>query len=92
VAIAIFKASSKGLAELLNSDGTRAVVREKAEQVLARAKQTAPHKSGAYEASLHLEDDTTDRAVVRVVAGIDYGIAVEARTGHLARSLDGALI
>jgi hypothetical protein len=56
------------MAALLKSAEIRAVLRDRAEPVLAAAKADPHDDTGDYENSLHLEDDTTDRAVVRVVA------------------------
>lgn len=77
-------------AEILNSAKTRAEMTEKAEKVLAEARANAPVDSGAYQASLTVEQATTDRAVARVVANVPYALDVEARTGNLARALDAA--
>jgi bacteriophage HK97-gp10 putative tail-component len=79
-----------GMAELLKSAGVQREVSRRAENVLAAARRGAPVVSGEYRDSLHVELRTTDRATARVVAGSDHGIAVEARTGNLARSLDAA--
>ena len=77
-------------AEILKSDEVRAVVTERAERVLAAAQASAPVASGTYRASLHVEQDTTSRAVARVVADVPYAMVVEAATGNLARALDAA--
>lgn len=70
-----------GVSELLHAS---------AEKVLAAA-QADPHDaSGAYEASLHIEEAHTDRLVVRVVAGVPYSHVVEADFGVLAKALDSA--
>lgn len=90
VAVFKYQPSSPGLKELLNSDGVRGMLTVKAGSVLAAAQSTAPIESGAYKASLSIIQATTDRAVVRVGAGVDYALVVEARTGNLARSLDAA--
>ncbi len=81
----------------LNSAGIRAILgdpsghlRGLAERVLAAAQANAPVESGEYRASLHVEQVTTDRAVARVVANAPHALAVEARTGNLARALDAA--
>ena len=66
------------------------MLRGKMERALAAAQSSAPVASGAYRASLHLVDDTTDRAVVRLVADVDHAMVVEANTGTLARALDQA--
>lgn len=82
--------NGKGVRQLLNSSGVRRMLTAKADNVLAAAEANAPVVSGDYEASLHVEQATTDRAVVRVVADVPYGWAVEADTGNLARALDHA--
>lgn len=79
-----------GIRELLNRAETRAMLTEKANRVLAAAQAGAPVESGAYKASLHVEQGTTDRAVVAVVAGTDHAFVVEANTGTLRRALDAA--
>lgn len=70
--------------------GVDALLRSHAELVLAAA-QADPHDaSGAYEASLHIEEAHTDRLAVRVVADVPYAMVLEANYGILARSLDSA--
>lgn len=76
--------------DLLHSDAVRKMLTEHAEPVLDAAKADPHDDSGAYEASLHLEQDTTDRAVVRVVADVPYALVLEANYGILARALDAA--
>lgn len=84
------KLNSAGVKEVLNSTGTRRLLTEKAGRVLAAA-QADPHDdTGDYEAGLHIEQDTTDRAVVRVVSGDWKGHIMEANYGILARALDAA--
>lgn len=84
------KLNSRGMAALLKSGGVRSFVTERAERVLAAA-QADPHDdTGAYEAGLHIEQDTTDRAVVRVVSGDRKGHILEANYGILSRALDSA--
>lgn len=79
-----------GMAALLKSAEVRSALRERAEPVLAAA-QADPHDdTGDYEASLHIEDATTDRAVVRVVASDWKAGILEAKYGILARALDAA--
>ena len=82
-----FKLNHAGMAALLKSAGVRAVLTPKAEQVLAAAKASAPVDTGAYRDGLHIEHDTTDRAVERVVGGSDHDMIVEANHGTLASSL-----
>ena len=81
----VFKGS--GVKEILNSSATRSVLEGPAEDTAARMRSNAPVVSGTLAASIHVEDDTTDRAVKRVVADVDYAMVVEANTGFAARSL-----
>ena len=81
---------SDGIEELLHSDSVRAELTARAERALAQAQSTAPVATGDYRDSLHIEQATTDRAVVRVVADVPYAWAVEAETGNLSRALDAA--
>ena len=81
---------SAGIKELLNSSGTRALLTSKAGPVLSAAQAGAPVATGEYRDSLKIVQDTTDRAVVRVVSTAPHGLIVEARTGNLARALDAA--
>lgn len=84
------KLNHGGMEEMLQSSGVREFITERAERVLAAA-QADPHDdTGEYEAGLHIEQDTTDRAVVRVVSGDFKGHILEARYGILARALDAA--
>ena len=84
------KLDHRGMADLLKSDEVRAALTQRAERVLAAA-QADPHDdTGAYEAGLHIEQDATDRAVVRVVSGDWKGHILEAKYGILSRALDAA--
>jgi hypothetical protein len=82
--------NSGGMADLLKSSDVRDDLTARAERVLSAAQSSAPVASGAYRDSLEIVQATTDRAVVRVVADIDYGYVVEANTGNLSRALDSA--
>lgn len=84
------KLKSSGVEDVLKSSGTRSVITDKADAVLAQAISTAPVVTGTYQASLHIEQDTTDRAVARVVASAPHAHLVEAQSGTLARALDAA--
>lgn len=84
----IFKGN--GVKAILNSSETRTMLTGKAEATLSAAKASAPVASGAYQASIHLEQDSTDRAVVRVVADAPHAMVVEANIGNLVRALDSA--
>lgn len=84
------KLNSSGIAELLNSRETRALLTEKAERVLSAAQASAPVATGNYKSGLQVQQDTTDRAVSRVVGTAPHSHLVEANTGNLARALDSA--
>lgn len=84
------KMNAKGVGEMLRSSGVAAEMHDRAEQVLAEAQGNAPIASGAYHDSLHVVDTTTDRAVSRVVADVEYAWVVEANTGNLGRAIDAA--
>jgi len=81
----IFKGS--GVEEILNSRATRALLESPAEAVAARMRANAPVATGALAASITIEDDSTDRAVKRVVADVPYAMVVEADTGFASRAL-----
>lgn len=81
---------SSGMANLLASSEVRAMLTDRAEKVLGAARDSAPVASGEYRASLHIRQDTTDRAVARVASSAPHGLIVEANTGNLARALDAA--
>jgi glycine cleavage system aminomethyltransferase T len=81
---------SPGMESLLKSPGVRAMLTVRAERVLAAAKADPHDDTGAYEAGLHIEQATTDRAVVRVVSGDFKGHILEANYGILSRALDSA--
>lgn len=79
-----------GMRALLHSAGVRADLHARAERVAAAARGVAPVDTGAYRDSIHVTNDTTDRAVARVNASVDYALAVEADTRTLGRALDAA--
>lgn len=84
------KLDSAGVAKVLKSAAVRALLTQKAERVLAKAKADAPVDTGDYRDGLHIEQATTDRAVVRVTGGSDHDWIVERKTGNLARAIDAA--
>ena len=84
------KLDSSGMKELLRSVGMQAMLRPRAEAVLSAAEASAPVATGAYKASLHLVEETTDRAVYHVAADVPYAMFVQVKTGNLARALDAA--
>ena len=79
-----------GMGQLLRSDSVRGLLTSKAQRVLSAAKADPHDDTGAYENGLHIEQATTDRAVVRVVSGDYKGHILEARYGILSRALDQA--
>lgn len=85
-----FDLSYDGIGDVLRSDETRRELTSRAERVLAAAQAGAPVVTGEYQHGLHLEQITTDRAVVRVAGSTSYDWFVEAETGNLSRSLDQA--
>ena len=82
--------NTSGVSQLLRSAGVRADLDARGQAVLDAAVASAPVDTGEHQASLHLEHDTTDRAVVRIVAGTDHSLVAETATGHMTRSLDAA--
>lgn len=84
------KLNGRGMAELLKSADVRAELTSLAEPVLAAAIADPHDDTGDYEASLHIEQATTDRAVVRVVASDWKAGILESRYGILANALDAA--
>jgi hypothetical protein len=84
------KLNSRGMKDLLTSRETRAMLTERAEQVLAEAVSSAPVVTGNYRDGLKIVQDTTDRAIVRVVGTAPHSHLVEAESGNLARALDAA--
>ena len=84
------KLNHGGMADLLKSDEVRSALTQRAERVLAAAQADSHDDTGAYEAGLHIEQATTDRAVVRVVSGDWKGHILEAKYGVLSRALDAA--
>lgn len=99
MANAKFRASYKGIGQMLNAPWMEAAMRERAEKVKARAAATAPVQTGRYKASLTVESgtrggDNNDRAYGRVVADVPYAFMIEFGTSKqpanhtLARALD----
>lgn len=70
--------------------GVREDLLSRANRVLAHAKADQHDETYAYENSLHLTQDQTDRLVIRVVASAPHAHLVEAQFGVLARALDAA--
>jgi len=89
-----FKMNHAEFGKMLRAEGRYAGIRveltKRMERVLETAQADAPVKTGEYRAGLHIEQVTTDRAVVRVAGDTDHDWAVEANTGNLSRALDQA--
>lgn len=82
------KLNRKGVEDLLKGSAAEDACRPKAEAAVGRARASAPVASGAYRASIHVEEVMhPTRKVFRVVADVPYALVVEADTGNLARSL-----
>lgn len=81
-----------GLIEIAN-DANEALCKPIAEQVAARARASAPRDTGDYAESIHTETDPrtgqNDWAHTYVVADDKKALIIEARTGNLARALEG---
>lgn len=84
------KLIDSGMAELLKDSGVRADLNARAERAAAEARAMAPVETGAYRASILTMGATTDRAVARYGADVDYALDVEAKTGTLVRALGAA--
>ena len=84
------KVDTAGIGKLLHSNELRGELTRRMNRVLDQAKATAPVVSGDFKDSMHLEQATTDRAVVRVVADSPDAQWAEAHSGTLARALDAA--
>lgn len=83
-----FRLNHGGMAALLKSSEVRAALQGPAQRILDAAQANAPRDTGEYSNSLRIEQDTTDRAVVRVRADIWYAHIIEARDGVLGKALN----
>lgn len=78
----------KGLNAALSQPAMRDELRRIVERIELAAKAGAPVDSGAYRDGIHSEiDDGWVRPRGRVYADAAHSLAVEARTGNLARAL-----
>ncbi|WP_052337068.1 HK97 gp10 family phage protein [Nocardioides alkalitolerans] len=86
--------NSAEIQRMLNGEGRYSGVREdltaRMEKALAYADANAPVKTGNFKDGLELRQDTTDRAVVRLVGTAPHSHLVETQSGILARALDEA--
>lgn len=90
MAVSKVKLNHRGMHELLNSREVRAALTDAAQPVLQAAIDDPHDDTGDYERGLHIEQHTTDRAVVRVIATDWKSHILEANYGILARALDSA--
>jgi hypothetical protein len=75
--------------QLGGSSRVRAIVTQKAEQVAARARATAPVDTGDYVNGIHVEvKESAHRVVATVVASSEHSMIVESQTGNLRRALN----
>ena len=86
----VVKLNRRGMDALLNDPGIHAYLTPIAERVADTARASAPVATGAYRDSIGVEAGSTDRSVVRVVAGARHALLVESRTGNLSRALGSA--
>lgn len=84
------KLNYSGMGDLLKSDSVRAELTARMQRCLDAAQANAPVLTGAYRDGLHIEQATTDRAVVRVIGSSDHDWYVEAETGNLRRAFSQA--
>lgn len=82
------KLNDRQVRRVLTSNAVEAALDDAAQRILADAKDRAPVESGAYRDSLKIVHDVTDRSVVRIIADIDYGLAVEAKHATLGVALN----
>lgn len=82
--------NSAGMQALLHGDGVARMLHARMERVKDAA-VAAVDDSGDYERSLRVVDDhSPTRARSRVVAGVSYALAREAKDRTLGRALDAA--
>lgn len=76
-----FKASYRGIGEMLRSPAMQAEMLRRAEKIKARAEATAPAESGEYKASFEIESGVkhgkTSRAYALIRNTSDHAAAVE---------------
>lgn len=86
--------NSAEIQKMLNGEGRYSGVRDdltaRMERALDYAVTNAPEKTGNFKDGLELRQDTTDRAVVRLVGTAPHSHLVETQSGILARALDEA--
>lgn len=75
--------------KFLKSDGVVEALYNEAELILSEAQRLAPVDSGDYRNGLDMDEDVTDRAVVRVVASDPKSVLIESQRGVLARAIRG---
>jgi hypothetical protein len=81
-----------GMAAMLKSGEVRAELTRRAERIADAARQRAPVETGAYRDGIHVEQDTTDRAKVLVVAEDWKSSILEARLRILGSAIDAGRV
>lgn len=84
------KLNRAGVGAMLKSPEMAAEMLRRAEAVAAAARASAPVDSGEYQAGIHAESVTTDRAVGRAIASAPHSAIVEAKTRNLGSAIDAA--
>ena len=72
-----------GIEAFLKSQQVRDLLTSVAEPMADDLRTNAPVESGEYADSITVEQDTTDRAVVRIVVGVAHAVPVEAEQGPM---------
>lgn len=78
----------RGLNAALSTPAVERELQQIADSVAARARAGAPVESGSYRDSIRTEmDHGWVRPRARIIADVAHALAVESRTGNLARAL-----
>ena len=84
------KLNRAGIIEVLKSSEVEAALMSVAEAAASVARASAPVSSGEYQNSISAFTEMhADRVVAHVSSDAPHAMAVEARTGNLARALGG---
>lgn len=87
---AVVKLNRAGIIQVLKSPEVEAALMSVAEAAASAARASAPVSSGEYQDSISAFTEMhADRVVAHVSSDAPHAMAVEARTGNLARALGG---
>ena len=87
----VVKPLGRGIIAMMKEGWVAANMAERAENVAAAAKASAPVATGAYQESITVTVHThPERAAAHVGSDVPYAMIVEANTGNLLRDLDSA--